>query len=264
VFNHYLKEYPPLPFEILVVFCQKENDNLTFHDVIKVPPLMTSIVRQFHMPYFLMEILKSKFNISYLPEFILKNAGVRRARGEFILAFNSDAVLHKEIFDYILHQQFSLLTYYRAPRIEVSCSNSRGVILYIDQTPAKSNQDLLNICYDPLFSYHFYRYGNGDLQGCHWQMWQNARGFVENDCVFFIDIMFCIEATAQPSELFVKTITNVFHIIHDKITHNTHHFPSSDDMYTHLAWTGQYTYLKYWPREQWGLADYSMLPAIIF
>jgi hypothetical protein len=70
VFNHYLKEYPPLPFEILVVFCQEKNDNLTFHDVIKVPPLMTSIVRHFHVPYFLMEILKSKFNISYLPEFI--------------------------------------------------------------------------------------------------------------------------------------------------------------------------------------------------
>lgn len=51
-------------------------------------------------------------------EFIAKNAGVRRANGEYILSTNADILIHPKIFKSIANGQLDEAHYYRANRLD--------------------------------------------------------------------------------------------------------------------------------------------------
>jgi hypothetical protein len=173
--------------------------------------------------------------------------------GEFILTFSSDAVLYRKIFDYVLHWRFSLLTYYSTPRVSAGCYNATNVIAEIDRTPIRSEQNLLNSC--PLHNFQLELYMNtcGDKQGGHWRMWQNARGYIENDCVFHLDAMFNIDLTTQSSEMFVKMITHLFYLEHEKISQKTRALMFFNDDHIQHAKSDCYSYTITYPRDQRGL-----------
>lgn len=51
-------------------------------------------------------------------EFIAKNTGVRRAKGEYVLSTNADILIHPEIFKAIGHGKLNPEYYYRANRLD--------------------------------------------------------------------------------------------------------------------------------------------------
>lgn len=53
-------------------------------------------------------------------EFIAKNYGIRRAKGEFILSTNADVLIQKQIFHFISQQKLNKTYYYRANRLDFS------------------------------------------------------------------------------------------------------------------------------------------------
>jgi hypothetical protein len=73
IFDHYLEKYPPLPFEILVIFCGQAGDNRTFGDVIEMPKAMAAVVRHIDVPSRSVDAIKVAFNIYYFPEYVMCN-----------------------------------------------------------------------------------------------------------------------------------------------------------------------------------------------
>jgi hypothetical protein len=59
--------------------------------------------------------------LEYL-EFLAKNVGIRRARGEFVLASNCDVFFGRRVFDAVEHRRLEPRVLYRAPRHDLKLS----------------------------------------------------------------------------------------------------------------------------------------------
>lgn len=81
--------------------------------IIEVPPgIHNSLANSSEMPFF---------------EFVAKNAGIRRARGEFILVTNADIILSDELMCFLASEQLSPNEFYRVDRHDVACAIPPGI-----------------------------------------------------------------------------------------------------------------------------------------
>jgi hypothetical protein len=64
-------------------------------------------------------------------EFIAKNAGIRRAVGEYVLCINADILIHPDIFRHIASKKLVDTTYYRANRLDFRDKQAIGVKEFI-------------------------------------------------------------------------------------------------------------------------------------
>jgi hypothetical protein len=98
-----LTEYPPIEQQISF----PKNRKYTHAKIIEVPH---SIHKQYEQPH-----IRKTVPIF---EFIAKNAGIRRATGDYILCVNADILIHPMIFDYIARNKLKQGFYYRANRLD--------------------------------------------------------------------------------------------------------------------------------------------------
>lgn len=118
--TRYLEEYR-IKTEFVLVNWNPVADNPTLSDsiiwprfqrwveyrIIEVPP-------EIHQAYVDPAVRKT------VPmfEFIAKNAGIRRAKGEYILCINADILIDPLVFKFIVTKKLKKRTYYRANRID--------------------------------------------------------------------------------------------------------------------------------------------------
>jgi hypothetical protein len=109
IISLYLQSFPQLPFEIVVCFGRNTESDRPFEKLVTIPTALRGIVRVIPLP----RGFASEFHSPVFPEYIARNVGIRRSRGEFILSCSSDVVPHISLFEAVLHRQFTQFTLLR-------------------------------------------------------------------------------------------------------------------------------------------------------
>lgn len=207
----YLAESNKTKVELIIVEWNPPSDRKPFAEQFKFLP---------HSDYCTIKIVTVPVEVhntykwaDRLPlyQMIGKNAGVRRARGQFVLATNIDILLSQSLFEYITDPQLSESCIYRSNRWDVDMD-----ILDVDNTKAQLDtafEKCFRINYreggipiedvrkdrektetfdpDHMWYPNLHTEGCGDFQMLHRNDWYKVRGYAETDCFcYHMDSLF--------------------------------------------------------------------------
>ena len=82
------------------------------------------------IPLPLLKSIKEKYNINYFPEYFLRNIGLRRSRGRYLLSGSSDVIMPPHFFLGIRKHLFSKNYLLRTIRINTHLSNAKRSIKF--------------------------------------------------------------------------------------------------------------------------------------
>ena len=207
-------------------------------------------MRIIEIPKSYIDNLKKTYNITYFPEFIIKNIGIRRSSGEYIFSINSDVILPIGFFECVQRKLFTPLSY-----IMVNFRKTSLLLkYYYDVKDYKfMNQTYSNVCRNRRFYDDYDRNGCGDFQGSHRQMWFNVGGFIESNHVFHIDTALSLDFASLPTSLFATIIGQNIHIVHEKESNQTDHFKFYNESFRNAIKQGvSSSMLKGLKRPKWG------------
>jgi predicted O-methyltransferase YrrM len=179
-------------------------------------------------------------------EFFAKNAGIRRATGDWILTTNSDVFLGREIVARLAEGRLTPGTLYRASRLDLDRTMPRDGVTW-DRLEAP--QHLLRR-FDPEPPYM--NEAAGDFLLLDRESYHRVGGF--NERVRFTKIhkdgQFCVQA--HHHGLALEWMGPVYHIDHDGSFINTKHTfqPGYADAPFGPDWNGLQ---PFWNREDWGV-----------
>ena len=111
------KKVPLASFELIYVDYAGSPTDPPLREVLEIPKYLKNRVRFIEVPLSFHMELKTALNttIPFL-EYIAKNIGIRRAKGEFIITTNPDDLLSPDLFEQIAKRQFNTGFFYRALR----------------------------------------------------------------------------------------------------------------------------------------------------
>jgi hypothetical protein len=251
-----LSSYPGAPIEIVVVFCPANTTAFgNFFGIFDVPRAIRQLVRVIEVPPTDVERRKRRHNITYFPEFELKNIGVRRANGEFIISANGDCIPPLGFFEAAAKRSLSPLSYIRSKRIYANVSRVSDMLAFwlAMQKPKWQHQGFVNVCRDRRYYDKYERDGCGDFQGAHKQMWEAIHGFLESEHVFHVDTGLSLEFSAFPSFIYARVLGTNVHLRHPKESKVTSHFRFYDDTIKNCIRQGVMTHMTdRYARPDWG------------
>jgi GT2 family glycosyltransferase len=179
-------------------------------------------------------------------EFFAKNAGIRRATGDWILTTNSDVFLGREIVARLAEGQLTPGTLYRASRLDLDRAMPRAGVTW-DRLEAPHH---LLRRFDPEPPYM--NEAAGDFLLLDRESYHRVGGF--NERVRFTKIhkdgQFCVQA--HHHGLAIEWLGPVYHIDHDGSFINTKH--TYEAGYADAPFGPDWDGLRpYWNREDWGI-----------
>ena len=179
-------------------------------------------------------------------EFFAKNAGIRRATGDWILTTNSDVFLGREIVDRLANGTLTPGTLYRASRLDLNREMPRDDVSW---ERLEDPQHLLRR-FDPEPPY--YNEAAGDFLLLDRESYHRVGGFNERIRYSKIhkDGQFCVQA--HHHGLAIESLGPVYHIDHDGSFINTKHIyqPGFADAPFGPDWP---CWQAHWNREDWGV-----------
>ena len=140
-------------------------------------------------------------------EFIAKNVGLRRARGEFVLTTNTDIYLSRGVIAYLKQRALEVGVLYRAARHDLRADRDLSAVDW-DLLEEDRNCEVVNPIRPPLFTN-----ASGDFLLLDRQTSHHLRGFNEVYRVakIHIDGNFCVKAHASGVKL-VDIGAPVYHV----------------------------------------------------
>jgi hypothetical protein len=140
-------------------------------------------------------------------EFLAKNVGVRRARGQYVLTTNTDIYLGQRVIETLARQQLAPDTLFRTVRIDLkSPANVSQQTWSVLEDPG--NQEIVNEIRPP-----FYTNASGDFLLLERRAWHRLRGFNEVYRVakVHLDKNFCYKCHSSGIDL-VDLGAPVYHV----------------------------------------------------
>jgi len=136
-----LCEIHSLNSELIIVEWNPPEDRPLLKDAITWPDVLGRhiCVRIIQVPKHIHESLPNPAGL-FLFEYLGKNVGVRRARGEYVLATNPDVIFSEELIKFIAQRRLSDRCFYRIDRCDVRTP-----------VPADSLQAILEHCSSNIF-----------------------------------------------------------------------------------------------------------------
>jgi hypothetical protein len=140
-------------------------------------------------------------------EFIAKNVGIRRARGEFVLTTNTDIYLGRGVRDFLAGRSLSPRVLYRTPRHDLNWAGDASSLDW-DVLHDERNWEEVNHIQPPWFTN-----ASGDFLLLDREAYHELRGFNEvyRNAKIHMDGNFCVKAHASGMSL-VNIGTPVFHV----------------------------------------------------
>lgn len=237
--------------EIIIVEWNPLNDKAPLKDVLnEFGGLNKEIIRIIKVPNEVHSTLEDsdKFPIF---EFIAKNTGIRRARGEFILSMNGDLVFSNELMQFFADRKLSKEFFYRIDRFDVNinakvpiasvdeqlkfCSKNiirvraRGRTVKLKRKLPFVSKLLFNYSYKKAVKeeskkrdngcindmYHFHAAGDFFLMSR--EMWNKSTGYIELKSHAVIDSLHCFTAGALGlKEYEFQDPFRIYHQEHDR------------------------------------------------
>lgn len=185
-------------------------------------------------------------------EFIAKNIGIRRCRGEYILTTNSDIYLSRGVLDVLERRALAPRVLYRAPRVDlkddIDCEQ-----LDWDVLEDRRNEDVVNEIRPPL-----YTNASGDFLLLDRASYTTLRGFNEVYRVakVHMDSNFCLKAQSAGIAL-TPLDAPVYHVGRGTLNSQAHLYAKrpQDAPWGHMRWKGAVVYDN---DQGWGLASAPM------
>jgi hypothetical protein len=247
-----IRSFPGIPLELVAVYCPSPSAVGRFYDVFDVPMELRPFFSVIEVPQGYIDSRKQVYNITYFPEFDLKNIGIRRARGEYILTANADCIPPIGFFHSVSKRAFSPLSYIRSRRFMIAVEPGYD-LLDIWATRPHTAQRFANVCQDNRYYDHYERDGCGDFQGVHRELWFAVHGFLESKHVFHVDAGISLDFSAVPAQMFVRVIGENLHLQHPVESKATSHFKFWDESIKIAIRQGRMTHLlKEYARPHWG------------
>jgi len=107
-----------LPIELVLVEWNPPSDRPRLADVLRWPASVWCDIRIIEVPHELHSTLEFSDRLP-LYQMIGKNVGIRRARGDFVVATNIDILLSKELMGFLASRSLDADCVYRADRVDV-------------------------------------------------------------------------------------------------------------------------------------------------
>ncbi len=132
--NIKLLEKSRIQAEFVIVNWNPVTENKALEQLVSIPKNLNfvscrviNVAHEIHEQYVNPEIRKT------VPmfEFIAKNAGIRRSKGEYILCINADILVHPEIFEFIAAGKLNMCFYYRANRFDFKKESDTQTLQYL-------------------------------------------------------------------------------------------------------------------------------------
>jgi hypothetical protein len=256
-FTEILALYPGIPLEIVTVYCPSDDARGKFYRIFNVSKRLKPFISLYEVPASYVESRKVAHNISYFPEFDMKNVGIRRANGEYIFSTNADVVPPPGFFESVYKRAFSPLSYIRSRRLGVVPTPLRYGSLAHDwlsrQNWTAHFQQLVDVCGDRRYYDQYERDACGDFQGAHQEMWLAIHGFLESEHVFHVDTGVGLDFSAFPAQIYARLIGYNIHFEHAKESKATSHFKFYNDTIKNAIRHGVMTQmLERYRRDDWG------------
>jgi hypothetical protein len=233
-----LVEWAPIPGKELLARVVEE----ACHGLLAAGQLVSYVVdERYHDAFSLNPRLKFQ-------EFIAKNVGVRRCRGEFVLTTNTDIYLGRAVVAHLERRDLQPNTLYRTVRLDL---HDHLVSTPIDWTVLEdpANVEVVNEIRPP-----YYSNGSGDFLLLDRQSYHRLRGFNEVYRVakIHIDSNFCVKAHASGVTI-VDIGSPVYHLGAGTLLaqRSRHHERPDLAPWGDIRWRSTVLYEN---REDWGLA----------
>lgn len=182
-------------------------------------------------------------------EFIAKNVGVRRARGQFVLTTNTDIYLGRGVVEYLAAQALSPRVLYRAARHDLK-GHSDTTFMDWDVLHDERNWEEVNSIRPPLFTN-----ASGDFLLLDRETYHQLRGFNEvyRNAKIHMDGNFCVKTHAS-GILLVDIGSPVFHVGRGTLhaQRDTYRNRPGDAPWGDIRWNSEVLYMN---GPEWGLGD---------
>lgn len=244
-----VKKYS-LDCEIIVVEWNPPPDRPHLHQELK--KILNNITVRIHFTEVSNSIHQQFPNSSKMPifEYIAKNVGVRRARGDYILVTNPDVLFSEELIRYLSNKKLDTRSFYRVDRFDVNQLIPLDLSVEKEIAFAQNHSFLLHaLTYSVpllpllpfilrsflgyiqaftkrfatrdqnLFESFIHTNAAGDFLLMHKSIWFRLRGFPELTTHSFIDCyMCCIAYSAGINQKILQFPQVIFHVDHDRLT----------------------------------------------
>jgi hypothetical protein len=182
-------------------------------------------------------------------EFIAKNVGIRRARGQFVLTTNTDIYLGRGVLEFLAAQSLSARVLYRAPRHDLTWNGDASSMTW-EILHDERNWEEVNHIKPPWFTN-----ASGDFLLLDRQTYRELRGFNEiyRNAKIHMDGNFCVKAHATGVSL-VNIDTPVFHVGRGTLhaQRDTYRDRPADAPWGDIRWNSTVLYMN---GPEWGLGD---------
>ena len=233
--------------EIVIVEWNPRQDRRLFRESLRWPDDLGQVDLRFLevSP----EFHRALPNADQIPifEYIAKNAGLRRARGRFLLATNPDLFFSPALIEWLAHTPLSAERFYRIDRLDLSEEIPDGVSLatqlrfceeHVEQVHAlfgsyhPGDDDRARFLRDDYARLTFppdglHRNAAGDFFLMERSWWRKLRGYPELYTHAHIDAIFCwVASSAGLVQEVLPASCRLYHQAHDRATHAQ--FPQTD------------------------------------
>jgi hypothetical protein len=182
-------------------------------------------------------------------EFIAKNVGIRRARGQFVLTTNTDIYLGRGVLDFLTARSLSARVLYRAPRHDLRWDGDAASIDW-EVLHDERNWEEVNHIQPPWFTN-----ASGDFLLLDRDTYHDLRGFNEvyRNAKIHMDGNFCVKAHASGVSL-VNIGSPVFHVGRGTLhaQRDSYRDRPADAPWGDIRWNSTVLYMN---GPEWGLGD---------
>lgn len=198
-------------------------------------------------------------------EYIAKNTGIRRARGEFIVSTNPDLMFSNELIEFMAQKKLSKDNFYRIDRFDVHIDAEipltsvddqlkfckKNLVMVRARGRAVGYKKIFPVISDLRFNYlhkkgneedeqkgrdgdihnMFHLHAAGDFHMMSKEMWNKSNGFIELKSHSFIDSLHCFTSGALGLKEYVfHDPYRIYHQEHDRTEASTRpsHFDADD------------------------------------
>jgi len=241
------------PIEIIIVDWNPPNNKPLLHEVLKGKFRSIIVPGGVHKRY-------GQHKLIPLYQMIAKNVGIRRARGEFILATNVDILFDDSVISFLSKKKLQKGCIYRAYRYD-----AKSGVKNVEE--AKKNLIRINLSYTDELCTN----ACGDFQLLHRNDWFRLRGYYEKD-VFSIHIDSIFEYYAVYNgckEIVLRPPKVVYHIEHaggwvPGIEFSKEYNRMNDDKIKKISYEDLLNIIRlmeaqnsffYYNKDNWGLKD---------
>lgn len=254
-FSEFLRRMPSLSIEFVYVYAKLYKNSSSFEELFTIPEPIKQHLTVIELSSVEVANLNTQWWIDTFPEFKLRNIGIRRAKGEYIISGSSDVLPCYSMFDHCMRRLFSP-GLYRSNKYEGGDPIPRNfddfiVFNTIPEAWITTFNKVNN--YTDIMSYLLTK-SSGDFQGCHRTQWHMMHGYLETGQTLHVDSWMLMEFSGYIMPLVVHRIGSHVHLAHIKVSQRSYPIDTSIFIYKGLICSGTFSHeVAEFSRPNWGI-----------